>query len=209
MCDVICVTNRKLCKEDFLGRIEKIAREHPKAIILREKDLLVTMQAKQREITESSYEQLAKEVLQICKKYRVSCILHEFVDVDKKLNCDAVHLPFHSLLKLKEEDRKRFLILGASCHSLDEAIQAEKMGCTYIIVGHIFETECKKGLEPRGISFLHEICNNVSIPVYAIGGIHEKNVRKVQEAGAAGVCIMSGLMTCENPKEYFARIREQ
>ena len=194
MSDVICVSNRNLCNEDFLVRIESIAKEHPKAILLREKDL-----------SERSYHALAKDVLQICDKYGTPCILHSFVNVAKELKWYAIHLPFASLQSLNETDKKQFTILGASCHSVEEAVMAEQMGCTYIIVGHIFSTDCKKGLEPRGLSFLEEICKRVSISVYAIGGINAQNVQEVRKAGALGVCMMSGLMTCESPKDFFEK----
>ena len=82
MSDIICVTNRNLCKEDFLKRIEKIAVAHPAGIILREKDL-----------TKEEYRNLAKQVLQICEKHQVSCILHSFTDEAIELSAEAVHLP--------------------------------------------------------------------------------------------------------------------
>lgn len=200
MSDIICVTNRTLCKENFLERIEKIAKEHPKGIIFREKDL--------SEQTET-YAELAKEVLAICDQYHTPCILHSFVEVAKELNCNAIHLPFPTLRRLSEKDRRYFTVLGASCHSVEEAKEAQRLGCTYIIVGHIFETDCKKGIAGRGLSFLQEVCEAVSIPVYAIGGITTKNINEVRKAGAAGACIMSGLMTCEEPDKYLAKLEEQ
>ena len=64
--------------------------------------------------------------------------------------------------------------------------------------GHIFATDCKAGLPPRGTDFLKEVCSAVQIPVYAIGGIRpeEKQIEKVLSCGAAGACIMSGMMEC-------------
>ncbi|WP_455958797.1 thiamine phosphate synthase, partial [Anaerotignum lactatifermentans] len=77
-----------------------------------------------------------------------------------------------------------------------EAEEAEKLGATYITAGHIYATDCKKGLPPRGLTFLEEVCRRVSIPVYAIGGIkiNEKQLREVIDCGAKGGCIMSGMM---------------
>lgn len=199
MSDIVCVTNRKLCQEDFLERIEKIAKVNPKGIILREKDLEQT----------ETYADLAKAVLEICNKYHTPCILHSFVEVAKKLNCNAIHLPFPLLLTLSENDRSKFKILGASCHSVEEAKEAQELGCTYIIVGHIFETDCKKGLKGRGLEFLQEVCEAVSIPVYAIGGIDVHNINEVRKIGASGACIMSGLMTCEEPSRYLTNLEEQ
>ena len=82
------------------------------------------------------------------------------------------------------------------------------MGCTYITVGHIFETDCKKGLPGRGLEFLEQVCQKVSVPVYAIGGITGTAMEKIRRTGAAGACVMSGVMTCEDPKEYLEGFKE-
>ena len=190
MSDIVCVTNRKLCGEDFLARIERIAAAGPKAIVLREKDL-----------SPEEYRALAKEALSICEKRGVPCILHSFADIAAELGAEAAHLPLDKLTELPEEIKARFRVIGASCHSREDALLAEKAGATYITAGHVFATDCKKGLPPRGLSFLREVCEAVDIPVYAIGGISPENVSSVREAGAAGACVMSGLMACEEPEK--------
>ncbi|WP_458407996.1 thiamine phosphate synthase [Anaerotignum sp.] len=190
MSDILCVTNRTLCKEDFLTRVEKIATEHPKGIILREKDL-----------SEEVYKEFAENILMICKKYDVPCMLHSFVDVALELGAENIHLPLHMLGEMDERKKETFKQIGASCHSVEEAQDAERLGCTYITAGHVFVTDCKKGLAPRGLEFLRNVCKNVSIPVYAIGGISSENIDAVRKMGAAGACVMSGLMRCENVKE--------
>lgn len=187
MSDILCVTNRLLCKEDFLYRIEKIAACGPAGIILREKDL-----------TGEEYMILAEQVMEICKKYAVPCILHSFIQEARKLKSEAIHLPLPVLRGMTKEDKADFKIIGASCHSADDAVEAENLGCTYITAGHIFATDCKKSLPPRGTGFLKIVCRSVSVPVYAIGGINSGNVESVRNAGAKGACIMSGLMCCES-----------
>ena len=89
----------------------------------------------------------------------------------------------------------------SSAKIIEEAKEAERLGCTYITAGHIFLTDCKKGLPGRGLTFLQNICENVSIPVYAIGGISNENINDVRQTGAAGACIMSGFMKCNNIAE--------
>ncbi|MCH5163820.1 MAG: thiamine phosphate synthase [Clostridiales bacterium] len=179
MFDILCVTNRKLCNEDFLTRIEKVACAGPNAIILREKDL-----------PENEYKSLAISVMEVCSRHNVRCILHTYAQVARELGA-PVHMPM-PLLRSLDKSGLRF---GASCHSVDEAVEAERLGCSYITAGHIFETDCKKDLPGRGIEFLHSVCNAVSIPVYAIGGINASNVRRVAHSGAAGACVMSGAMS--------------
>lgn len=190
MSDLICITNRKLCSNNFLDQIEMIASAHPKAIVLREKDL-----------SEKEYEQLARQVMQICQKHGTQCILHSFSNVATTLGATAVHMPLPLLQKMTPQEKSYFQIIGASCHSLEEAKEAQNLGCTYITAGHIFLTDCKKGLPGRGLPFLEEICKTVRIPVYAIGGISSQNMESVRKTGAAGACIMSGFMRCKTVEE--------
>ena len=196
MSDILCVTNRKLCREDFLIRIEKIASAHPSGIMLREKDL-----------DEAEYMNLARDVIKICKRYDIPCILHTFTEVAKALNSDALHLPLNLLRTLSEKDKSRFSALGTSCHSAEDAIYAQKQDCSYITVGHIFDTDCKKGLPGRGLEFLKSVCESVSIPVYAIGGITPDNICDIRKCGAYGACVMSGLMICDNVDKYLGELK--
>lgn len=190
MSDLICITNRKLCSNNFSDQIKMIASAHPKAIVLREKDL-----------SEKEYEQLARQVMQICQKHGTQCILHSFSNVAIALGAEAVHMPLPLLQKMTPQEKSHFQIIGASCHSLEEAKEAQDLGCTYITAGHIFLTDCKKGLPGRGLPFLEEICKAVRIPVYAIGGISSQNIESVRKTGAAGACIMSGFMRCKTVEE--------
>ena len=173
MSDIICVTNRTLCGGDFTAKIADIAAAHPAAVILREKDL-----------SERDYQALAAQALAVCRAYHTPCILHGFVNAAVLLNMPAIHLPLPILRRIPEEQKRFFHILGASCHSIEEAKEAQRLGCTYLTAGHIFPTACKKGAPGRGLDFLRAVCQEISIPVYAIGGIDETNIASVFRAGA-------------------------
>lgn len=181
---VIAVTNRKLCNRPFTEQLERVCRHHPRALILREKDL-----------SEHEYELLAEQVLEICSTYDVPCILHTYTAVARRLGCSRIHLPL-PLLKTEVSSLGDFSLVGTSVHSVEDAIEAEKLGASYLTAGHIYVTDCKKGLPPRGTGFLREVCLQVSVPVYAIGGIHldENQMKEIIDSGAAGGCIMSGMM---------------
>lgn len=186
---IIAVTSRNLCRRPLPEQAERICRLHPQAVILREKDL-----------SEEEYARLAEKIMKICREYDIPCILHTFVDTARKLNCPAVHLPLAQLRKYHDR-LDGFARIGTSIHSVEEAMEAEKLGASYITAGHIYATDCKKGLSPRGTGFLRSVCENVSISVYAIGGIRLDNTQpdrnqmhEIMDCGAAGACIMSGMM---------------
>ena len=182
--NVIAVTNRKLSSRPFLEQMERVCKLHPKAVILREKEL-----------SEEEYAELAAEVLTLCKQYQVPCMLHTYLETARELQHPYIHLPLF-LLREYNGNLNDFLAAGCSIHSVEEAKEAQKLGATYLTAGHIYTTDCKKGLPPRGLDFLREVCNVVTIPVYAIGGIHAGTgqIREVMECGASGACIMSEMM---------------
>lgn len=200
----LCVTNRKLCRGDFLERIRRIAggerslksgwkkggagwsSDHgtgmtADAIVLREKDL-----------TEEEYFFLAEKVLDICGDFGMPCILHTFYRAAKQLGCRRIHLPL-SVFEQMEPDAW-FDMIGTSVHSAEQARQAVLLGAGYVTAGHVFATDCKKGLPGRGLPFVREVVQAAGIPVYGIGGIDAANAPSVMEEGASGVCIMSGFM---------------
>lgn len=182
---IIAVTNRRLSVRPYLEQIERICSRHPRALLVREKDL-----------TEEEYGRLAGSVYEICRKYHVLCIYHSFVHKAFEMGAKSVHLPLPLLKKAGQDPvLKSFEAVGASVHSAEEAREAVALGASYLTAGHIYTTDCKKGLPPRGLSFLQEVCRTADLPVYAIGGIHtEEQIAEVMAAGAAGACIMSGAM---------------
>lgn len=233
---IIAVTNRKLCGRPFLEQIGRICEVHPAAVLLREKDL-----------PREEYQKLAGQVKKICERYGVTCILHFYPEAAEALGSRNLHLPLYKLREFAEgtagtepgreasgrslkvrgagecgKMHRDYDILGCSVHSVEEAVEAESLGATYLTAGHIYATDCKMGVPPRGLAFLREICERVTIPVYAIGGIgledreaenegmgreereaeyrerkgvpDERQMREIYAQGAAGACIMSGMM---------------
>ena len=92
---------------------------------------------------------------------------------------------------------------------MEDALLAESLGCNYIVAGHIFDTDCKKGLPGRGVDFLKDVINSVSIPVFAIGGITVENYPKIKEAGASGIVVSNhgGRVLADDPKELISSFK--
>lgn len=203
--NIIAITNRHLCSRPFMEQLERVCKLHPHAIVLREKDM-----------PEAEYLFLARDVIALCKEYDVQCMLHSFINVAMELEHPYIHLPLPILEAYAKKDlsdnyQQFFKVIGTSVHSVEDAVKAEQLGATYMTAGHIFATDCKKGLPPRGLDFLKNVCDAVQIPVYAIGGINLASnddriaydaipdisvprLAEVMECGAAGGCIMSGMM---------------
>ena len=176
------VTNRNLCKRPFFDVIEDLSKKDVKTIVLREKDL-----------SEEEYYEIAEKCKEICDRNGASLTIHNFIDVARRLGIKKIHLPYPVFLK-EAGNLSDFESVSTSIHKPEEAIKAQKLGVDFVFAGHVFVTDCKKGLPPRGLEFLTDVVNAVKIPVYGIGGINEENITKIMECGAAGGCMMSGFM---------------
>ena len=190
--ELICVTHRRLCAGQLSRRVEELCRGGISRVILREKDL-----------SEEDYEALARRVVAAGGE---KVVLHHFPRVCQRLGVPRLHL---SLGELEEDPsiRERVELLGVSVHAPQEAVRAQALGADYVTAGHVFATDCKRGLPGRGLDFLGAVCGAVSIPVYAIGGIGPDNLAAVARAGAAGACLMSALMVCPHPAQMAGTLR--
>ncbi len=178
---LICVTQRSSCPDNFLTRIGLIAAQKPARIVLREKDL-----------SPEEYEALAKKLLPLCEKYGVPLMCNGPVPGFAVPGC-GVQLSFSNRdLPVSEE-------FGVSVHAPEEASALQESNAAYLIAGHVFPTDCKKGVPPRGLEFLEKVCQSARQPVYAIGGMTPERVLSVLQAGAAGYCVMSALMKAPDP----------
>lgn len=126
-------------------------------------------------------------------------IINDRVDVAYALGIKRVQLGYHSIPVNVVREMYPEMLIGCSVHSIEESKVAEENGADYILYGHIFSSNSKPGLEPRGCQQLREIKNNTHLPVLAIGGITPGNAAKVMESGADGIAVMSGIWDAENP----------
>ena len=194
------ISNRKLCENENLEKqIEKIFSVYQRKIIL-ENFEIVSLTLREKDLNKNEYLKLVEKIYPICQKYRIDLILHQNYDLvlEDKYNVEGLHLSYNTFKSLnkniREELIKKYKKIGVSIHSLDEAKEVESLGATYVVAGHIFKTDCKKGLEPRGLKFVENLSSILTIPIFAIGGINQENSHLVINSGAFGVCMMSSLM---------------
>lgn len=185
---LIAVTDSASCPRPLPEQIERLTRltqQRPQAVILRAKDL-----------DREAYRSLAKRAQQLCSAASLPLILHSDWQLARQLGISRLHMPLALLRQMPACKRAPFAWLSTSVHSVDEALEAQSLGASVLIAGHIYATQCKAGLAPRGLRFLHEVCRAAQLPVYAIGGI---GFDKAQHAellaqGARGACVMSAYM---------------
>jgi thiamine-phosphate pyrophosphorylase len=164
-----------------LGKIRAAAAAGVDWVQIREKDLCG------RELLA-----LAREAVAVCGSTRV--IVNDRLDAALAAGAGGVHRGRESLGTrdvvqwCRSGNAPADFLIGVSCHSLQEAREAEGAGASYIFFGPVFDTPSKRGMgEPQGVARLGEICRGVTIPVVAIGGVSEENAGECSRAGAAGI----------------------
>ena len=185
---LIAVTDSATCPRPLAEQIERLAKLtelRPQAVILRAKAL-----------DKAAYRTLALQAQQSCKVTGIPLILHSDWQLAHDLGISKLHLPLALLRQISEYERAYFTWLSTSVHSVGEAQEAQALGATVLIAGHIYTTQCKAGLAPRGLGFLQNVCSAVNLPVYAIGGISfdASQHAELQANGARGACVMSAYM---------------
>ncbi len=199
MKNIICVSQKSACTGDYFQRVEEIFQAEPFAFILREKEL-----------ASDEYRELALKVLSIAKKYSAPLFLNGNFALAAELGL-GTQLSFQAYRELSESS----VPVGISVHSREEAEYImntpKNVRISHIIAGHIFATDCKKGLAPRGLEFLSSVCAAVGkqYPVFGIGGISPEKMPLLYEAGAFGGAVMSSCMRAENLPKLAEAFRRQ
>ena len=151
------------------------------------------------------HDELVKEAIcikEIAAKYNVPVVIDDDIYAVIEAGVDGVHIGQNDMdyveaRKLLGDDK----IIGMTAPSVTLAKKAEELGADYIGAGAVFSTNTKKDTKPLELSTLKEICNSVSIPVVAIGGIDHSNVRKLKGTDIDGVAVISALFGASDPGE--------
>jgi len=154
---------------------------------------------------------MAYVLRELTTRYGVKLFINDRLDVALAVDADGVHLGGESIPAFAaREATGGAMLIGASAHSIGEAIKAEEEGADFVTLGPVFETPSKiKYGHPLGPGLLREIRGKISIPVFAIGGIKKERVGSVLEAGASGIALISAILGSENIKsntEEFMRL---
>ena len=189
-------------EQEFLNRLEKALQGGVTLMQLREKDK-----------TTREYIELARKVHSITKKYNVPLIIDDRVDVALAIDAEGVHvgqsdMPVKLARKLMGENK----IVGATTKTVEQAKEAFEQGADYLGVGAIYPTTTKVKTVLTSTDTLRDICNTVSIPVNAIGGLNKDNIDVLEDIPISGICVVSAIMKADDPKkateELKARAKE-
>ena len=157
------------------------------------------VQLREKTASEEDFLQLAVQIKALCEKYGVPFIVNDNVDIAIKCKADGVHVGQEDMsiadVRKKAGDG---MIIGVSAHSVREALRAVRGGADYLGVGAVFGSATKKDASTLPLQTLKDICNAVSVPVVAIGGINKANMLKLKGTGIDGVALVSAIFAADD-----------
>ena len=164
------------------------------------------LQLRELRLDEAHFLEEAKELQKLCKEYKVPFIINDNVDIAVAMNADGVHVGQSDMEAVRAKlgpDK----IIGVSTQTVEQAILAEKHGADYLGVGAVFPTTSKDDAAEVSYDTLKAICEAVSIPVVAIGGITQENVVKLTGSGIDGVAVISAIYAQKDIKKAAADLK--
>ena len=152
------------------------------------------MQLREKDLDEKSFLKEAVEIKELCRKYGVPFVINDNVDIALSMDAEGVHVGQSDMEAL---DVRAKLgpdkIIGVSAQTVEQALLAEKHGADYLGVGAVFHTGTKLDADDVSFETLKAICQAVSIPVVAIGGITRDNLMELKGSDIAGVAVVSAI----------------
>ena len=157
------------------------------------------VQLREKELEGEALEQEAREILAVCRKYGVPLLINDDVMLAKKIGAEGVHV---GQSDMAAAEARSILgpdaIIGVTARTIEQAQAAEKAGADYLGSGAVFGTSTKKDAKPLDPAYFQQICESVSIPVVAIGGITANNIRQLEGRKMSGFAIVSGIFAAQD-----------
>jgi thiamine-phosphate pyrophosphorylase len=174
---------------------------------------LIQLRAKNSSLDE--IRRLAEKIVAVTKRANVGLVINDHLEIAREAGAEFSHLGqedffdagFAHVDQLKNENLK--LKIGLSTHSPEQAKRALAAESDYIAIGPVFATDTKPTAKPVTVAYVRWAAANVSIPWFAIGGIHLENLGGVLAAGAQRVCVVSAILNASDVTKACAEFRRR
>jgi thiamine-phosphate diphosphorylase len=191
------VTDRShLCGSTLPEQVEAALQGGASMIQLREKNLPV-----------EAFEAEAREVLALCRRYGVPLLINDDAALAAKIGADGVHVGQNDM---DPREARALLgpdaIIGVTARTKEQALKAEEAGADYLGSGAVFGTSTKPDAIPLSLDRFQEICESVSIPVVAIGGITSGNIMALRGRKMSGFAVVSGIFAAKDIEEETGKL---
>ena len=168
------------------------------------------VQLREKELNDTDFLAEAKELKILCARYGVPLIINDNVELALKVDADGVHVGQEDM---DARDVRGLIgpakILGVTAKTIEQAQKAQLAGADYLGSGAVFGSTTKPNARPMTKELLHSICQSVTIPVVAIGGIHRGNIASLAGTGIRGAAVVSGIFAAADIEEECFRLRAE
>lgn len=168
------------------------------------------LQLREKELDEEHFLEEARELQKLCREYQVPFVINDNVDIAAAINADGVHVGQSDMeagdVRAKLGPDK---IIGVTAKTVEQAVLAQERGADYLGVGAVFHTDSKADAKEISFDTLKDICRAVSIPVIAIGGITEENVRELAGSGICGIAVISAIYAQRDIKKAAENLKNE
>lgn len=167
------------------------------------------LQLREKHLSEKEFLREAVEIKRLIDQYQIPFVINDNIEIAQKAGADGVHvgqddMPVEEVRKILGEDK----IIGVSAHNVEEAVRAEQGGANYLGVGAVHTTATKENTSAVSMEEMKKICQTVSIPVVAIGGIKKNNMNVLSGTGVDGIAVVSAIFAAKNIKEETKELLE-
>lgn len=170
------------------------------------------VQLRMKEATEAEFMAAAAEIGRLCKEHGATFVLDDHVEWVEKTGADGVHLgkndmPIDEARKILGNDK----IIGGTANTFEDVERLYRQGANYIGCGPFRFTTTKKNLSPvLGLEGYQHIVDQmksygINLPIVAIGGILESDIKAILATGVSGIAVSGGILNAENPAEEMQR----
>jgi len=137
----------------------------------------------------------ARQLRKMLEGSKILFIVNDHPDIARAVDSDGVHLGQGDMPPgPAKEIVGKGKIIGVSCHSLKQALRAQREGADYIGLGPIFPTATKTGSKPIGLRLIKKLRQRLKIPFFVLGGINQENIKQVLSAGAKRIALASAVL---------------
>lgn len=168
------------------------------------------VQLREKNLSDEIFLEEAKVIKELCAEYKVPFVINDNVDIALAMDADGVHV---GQSDMEAGDVRKKLgpdkIIGVSAQTVEQAVLAEKRGADYLGVGAVFPTGSKDDAIEVSHDTLKAICEAVSIPVIAIGGITHDNVKELSGSGICGIAVISAIYAQKDIEKATRDLKEE
>ena len=167
------------------------------------------VQLREKELDDADFLEEAKEIQKLCREYKVPFVINDNVEIAAEIGADGVHV---GQSDMEAGDVRRKLgpdkIIGVSAQTVEQALRAQEHGADYLGVGAVYPTSTKENTSAVSMEEMKKICQTVSIPVVAIGGIKKDNMNVLTGTGVDGIAVVSAIFAAKDIRKAARELLE-